>query len=339
MATDSQTPTVDLLFAADRIALLRRVPEYTGDTTGAIAMLSPTPPAPATAIARIPLPIEQDDLRLIAPSDTLSLNNNRYEYPITLVTKIPATGGAPPFLDITVDVSEYPDPTALLTAGVQFVVNRSPRVLRSSEVTLPADYIIDLRFSGFDSTDSVLPGASPLIPGNVPGFNSTVFELAPAIPNSAITGVVNFVNQPIAVLFNQDGAVSQMGVNTTVFEPPSGGGPPEAVDYAYTTRAQGRLFLFVTEYDPDSISAGTPSNPLLNDRNLWVSASSTNGTVNVGTNSTSDLPAGLTIDELSRRYLGTFTGGSPNDMFIDRNVFNGFISSARSDSVSASAVQ
>ena len=338
-------PMVDFQFAVNRMALLRSVPDYAGDFTAAVAVLSTTPPPVSTpippvdqqAVISIPLPVEQTDLNLVSPGDRISLNNNRFDYPITNVAPHPTLLG---LLDVTIRVGppvpsalSLPDPTLMLPAGtsVPFVVKRSPRVLNSSTLELPSDLIVDLRFSGFNSTDSVIPGGSAVIPGNAPGFDSTVIEPVPLEPDVLSVTDVPFLNQNIAILFGEDGQLDQMGQVTA-----QGG-----IRYAHTSRALGPLFLFVAEYDATSISSGNEENPLLSDTNLWVSVSNTTGAVNVGYNDPTGI-TGETLDTLRRRYLGTFTGG-PSAPIVqrraDRAVFNDLISSARNDSVIGSAAQ
>ena len=340
---DGDPTTTDFQFAVNRMALLRSVPDYAGDFTGATAIISTTTPAPVSTpvppvdqqvVISIPLPVEQLDLSLVSPGDRISFNNNRFDYPITNVNPMLAAG----VLDVTIRIGppvpsalSLPNPTAFFTAaaaagtGVPFVVKRSPRVLTSSTLELPSDLIVDLRFSGFNSTDSVIPGGSAVVPGNAPGFDSTVFEPVPLEPDVLGAIDVPFLNRNIAILFGEDGQLDQMGQVTA-----QGG-----IQYAHTSRALGPLFLFVSEYDATSISSGNEVNPLLSDTNLWVSVSNTTGAVNVGYNDPTGI-TGLSLGDLAARYQGT---GSIVQRRADRAVFNGLISAARNDSVIGSAAQ
>ena len=330
-------PAVDFQFAVTSVALLRKVPDYTGDFAGAVATntidaATPALPVGTVSSARIMLPVEQADLNLISPGDKIALNNSGFEYTITQAFSRTVTAGSAmgaQVLDLVLDLSIAPNPAGLLAsagpapAGVPFAIKRAPRVLRSSIVDLPSDFIVDLRFSGFESTDSVAPGGSITALGPTSGFNSNVFEPVPQVSGGG--GDVPFVNRPIAILFGEDGQLDQMGQKTIM----------GTAEFSYISNALGPLFLFVTEYDANSIGTANPSNPLLSDTNLWVSVSSSTGAVNVGYNDPTGL-TGLSIGDLAQRYDGTHPGSTPLE---NRAIFNTIISGARVDAVLGSAAQ
>ena len=260
-------PDTDFNYGVTRMALLRRVPNYTGDFPGSLAMLASTPSSLPVVIS-VPMPIEQAALNLISPGDRIALNNSRFDYEIVNVDN---TG---PRLNLTINLDGSPDPSGLFasSAALPYSIRRSPRVLRSSEINLPGDFIVDLRFSGFNHNDSA-------------GRDSTVFEPAPQV------GGVPVVNRPVALLFNSDGGVEVLGQTA----------PGNVV--SYTAESQGPLFLFITEYDVDQGVDASMVNPLQSDSNLWVTASNVTGTTNVGYNDTSSVNQSL--GDLTNLYNGT----------------------------------
>ena len=313
----------DFQYAVTSLALLRKVPNYTGDFTGSTATVS----APFTI--QIPLPIEQTSLSLVSAGDRIAINNNNFDY---LIDRVQIETATPTMLTLTLNPSEHQDPSLLpTTVGLPFSVRRSPRVLKSSRLDLPGDFIIDLRFSGFNGTDSVVPGGNVVANGENTGFDSTVFEPIPQRIDDAMVAAVPFNNAPIALLFNDDGGIDQLGQVTT----------QAAIQYSYTNETQGPLFLLITEYDLDTATDPTVVNPLASDTNLWVTVSNVSGTANVGHNNPFPV-AGVSLANLSARYNGTFTDNTQMDidaMRADRGVFNAIVSASRAASVDTSVAQ
>jgi len=169
-------------YAVTEMSLLRRVPDYSGDNfaTAATATAFGAGATSFTTVpfsVRIPKPIDQDDVQVIQVQDLISFNNSTAQYQITAINEVAPDGV--PFLDLTLNngglpavtgapetATSLPDPSVGITAyafdgvsmtftsGVPFVVQRSPRILRSSTLTLPDGFIVDLRFSGFSAADS-----------------------------------------------------------------------------------------------------------------------------------------------------------------------------------------
>ena len=134
----------DFQYGVTSLALLRKVPNYTGDFTGAAANVT------ASFQIQIPLPVEQAALSLVSAGDRIAINNNSFDYLIDRVTAQATT------LTLNLNPSEHQDPALLpVLTGLPFSVRRSPRILKSSRLDLPGDFIIDLRFSGFNGSDSV----------------------------------------------------------------------------------------------------------------------------------------------------------------------------------------
>ena len=307
----------DFQYAVTSMALLRRVPNYTGDAAGSLAGLPPTPAvAGEPVIVRINMPIEQTDLNLIAPGDSISFSSNSVNYAINEVD--PDDTGF--FLDLTLAFerpdensnsqlsrrNQLPDPTGLLESnggsGVPFVVRRAPRILESSTLELPAGHIVDLRFSGFTAVDTAAPN-----------YPSRVFE-----PNPATVSA----NLPIALLFDETGALDRMGQND--------------VFGSNIVIPQSPLYLFVAEAE-----STVTGNPLSEATNLWVSVSNGAGTVNVGNNISSAV-GNASLADLRNLFSGvgvpsvdpTCTDGLPA-----RNCFNSIIDNARGDALIGSAGQ
>ena len=236
-------------FAASEVSLLRGVPGYTGDTTTAEVANTDD-----DYLIDIDMPLEQASLNLVQAGDTISFNNSSGIYRITGVTPGQDELGNLDPLKLRLQIENGGptlDPLVYLPAppdDASFVINRSPRVLRSSTAELPQNYIIDLRFSGFEVQDA---------PAGPAGF-LTVFN--PAFP----TADIEFV-------FDEEGAI-----NRVIYRDPVNNAP------LATSIPLGPAFLFVTQA-PDSVEVTEPV-ASVDDLSLWVAVSSVSGTTNIGYN-------------------------------------------------------
>ena len=271
--------------AVSNMSLLRAVPTFAGDqepATGVGAFQTGT-----AGTVSIPYPIEQDDLQIIKSGDSIGFGQSSSRYTILTVTPTPA--GTPTTLNLLLDVSYLPDPdTFIATAGGEgtaYTVHRLPRELRSSEVELPRNIVVDMRFSGFNMLDSGFEqdtgGPDMVRPVDVSTGtnrrNTSVFE-----PNPRLTipgDVVNFTTSDIAILFNERGEMDRMVrlatdniTGTTV--------------YVLQELAIDNLQLFITEVITDVDLTDPNDNPINSPTNLWVTVNRSTGTANVGYNLT-----------------------------------------------------
>jgi len=162
------------LFAATEISLLRAVPNYSGDALGAgVTAVSGT----ANTVT-IPRPLEQDSLDIIQLGDSISFGTSSFKYRITGPTTFPLTG--PLTLNIDRGTGGYMPMPAV---GSPYIVHRKPRVLRSSKTSIPDNYIVDLRFSGFEVVQA--------------GMLTTVFD------STELTADIDFI-------FDEDGSVDRV---------------------------------------------------------------------------------------------------------------------------------
>ena len=355
-------------YAVTSMSLLRRVPDYTGDNSptkaattifgaGATSFVDVDDvdrDSDTTEIApysvRIPKPIDQDDVQVIQVQDLISFNNSTAQYRITAVNEVIPDGV--PFLDLTLNnlgaVTSLPDPTGSIPAyafatgefnsGVPFVVQRSPRILRSSTLQLPDGYIVDLRFSGFSMLDSAFEGKAAINAPNIPrgagALVTNVFEPFPRTNETTVSGaptVVDYAEADVGVLFNASGSVDQIFMrqvyNFNENENLAGDGSGEVIGGAgdrvstYSRLALESLYLFVTEQEEDQTV-----NPLSIDTNLWVSVSNSTGITNVGYN----VPSNASLGDLANLYNGNVT---------DRGLFNTEIINARNLANLGSAAQ
>ena len=370
-------------YAVTEMSLLRRVPDYTGDNSTRAPMTSFGAGATSYTDAggtlvpysvRIPKPIDQDDVQVIQVQDLISFNNSSAQYQITAINEVtPAVGESPPnavpFLDLTLNnaglptvpgdattATNLPDPSGSIPAytftagpapfatGIPFVVQRSPRILKSSTLTLPDGYIVDLRFSGFSMSDSgfegktaigdpdvLRAGAMPLITNVLEPFPRTI-----EMTGSGAAVFVDYANADVGVLFNASGSVDQIYMrqvydfNENGIVPGDGntefvGGAGDRVS-TYSRLALESLYLFVTEQEEDQTL-----NPLSVDTNLWVSISNNTGVTNVGYN----VPSNVSLGELAALYNGPGNVATATD----RGLFNTEIINARNLTNLGSAAQ
>ena len=254
---DSST-TPPFQVAATQVSLLRAVPNYSGD------QLNSQITGVAGDTVMIPTPFEQTTLEIVQEGDSISFSSSSIRYEIESVAN---AGGN---LTLTLDrgTGDYLPMPSFTTGATNptYVIQRLPRILRSSTVTLPDNYIIDLRFSGFEVTD----GGGQL---------TTVFE-------PLLGGAIN--NADIEFIFDDSGSIDRVlykdGGATT------------------TTRPLGPAYFFITE-SPESILP-TDAVASTDTTSLWVTVSNLTGSTNIGYNNS--LPsAGQTYASMAALYSGT----------------------------------
>lgn len=331
-------------FAVSNLSLLRAVPPFTGDQAPA-PMIGAYQSGTAGTVT-IPFPLEQTDLEIIKAGDSISFAQSSVRYTIQSVA--PSTSPLPSGLDLVLDVSFLPDPNSFVEpmtseSGTAYVIHRLPRVLQSSEVTLPPNYVIDMRFSGFSMLDS---GFTKQIAGNPPvrrlpidgvtgegaKFLTTIFEPNPRLflqpPLHSVTEVVDFSGSDIAILFNEKGELDRM---VRLASDQFGN------THLINELAGDNLQLFIAELITEADGTDPEDNPLNSETNLWVTVNRSTGSVNVGYNSVAT--PGSTLNQL-------FDNPDPNqtlyygaDFVSARGVFNGAIGEARGFSIAQTAGQ
>ena len=249
-------------FAAAEVSLLRSVPNYVGDTEGAMIQ-NDVPAATPNNLISILMPLEQDELNIVRAGDLISFNGSSVTYRILAVNEDTDESGNPAIgtMQLQLDLAGYlPGPAH----ESSFSISRRPRVLRSSTSTLPSNQIIDLRFSGFEVLD-----------GQLPSRLTSVFE-------PIIGGVEN--NFDIDFIFDEEGAVDRIYYNNP----------------AATFRTPlGPLYFFVTEA-PNSVETSEPV-ATQDNTSLWVSISSLSSSTNIGYNNSAP-SAGQTYVSMTDLY-------------------------------------
>lgn len=200
-------------FASTEIGILRAVPDYVGDQ---IYIRGATPPRGATRIdahtINIPLPIEHEGNPPVSIGDSISLNHSSTRFKITNVEAREPESLAP-VLQLTLKVADPYPALPPFFEDVPFVVERRPRLRRSSTEQLGSRRIIDLRFSG----------SNPVFRHEVETEDDHKFR-----------------NYDIEILFNKSGRISQLlyweldGTN-------------KRTGTLATENASGPIYLLVTE--------------------------------------------------------------------------------------------
>ena len=332
-------------YAVSSMSLLRAVTNFTGDQRPGVGVGAYN----ESGEIRIPFPIEQPDLEIIKVGDLISFGHSSQEYRITSLTPEPLT--SPTELTVEVDLQGFlPNPISLLEdskteIGTAYVVRRLPRPLRSSEVSLPQNYLVDLRFSGFTTLDS---GYLPLPDNSTrPARATVVFEPNPRLPN-AFGPVADFSASDIAILFNTDGAIDRM-VMLNKFDHDLNPATPDQT-FIFERLVTDNLNLMVTDVKTDVDADTDPAdNPLNSETDLWVNVNRVSGTANVGYNNALGGASNATV-----AYTNTAGGTSTSDTLTNleqldgfynnpdpnqRLRFNAIVGAARSQSVNATAQQ
>lgn len=199
-------------FASTELGILRAVPDYVGDQ---VYVKGEFPSLGANRISgsqvEIPYPIEQESSSPVAVGDLISLNNSSAKFEITKVEMEESDDGAA-VLRLTLDVGDLYPRIPPKFEDVPFVVQRRPRLQRSSLRELPGSTLIDLRFSGID-----------------PVFEPVVQDLDP-----------DFKNYEIEILFERGGYLSRI----LYWELSAGN---QRTGRKVTRKSTASMFLLITE--------------------------------------------------------------------------------------------
>ena len=269
-----------VLFGVSTIFLSRAVPNFIGDEDA-------TRPASMRSndVIRIPEPLEFDlatpEENVVRVGDSVRISASR---PVTSAVAYEIVGfrtnPAPPadFLDLILR-NNPAQPAPPSGGSVSYVIERQPKILRSSITDLPPGYTVDLRLSGpIEQMETM----------NNSGIGADVrplfFERRKEAVVNAPGSILDRAYSRIDVLFDSTGGVSS--VRTYVGDWDDGGNDGGVVDRVIT----GPLQLFVS---PSEIDANGGS-PLYNETNLWVTINNTSGGVNIGYN-TPPLNAGADL--------------------------------------------
>ena len=335
-------PTAGYPYAATRLAMLRRVPDFNGDQISDRASGDPDPNNPAEFAVTIPRPLEQDSLEIVQAGDSISFGTSSLSYQIESV----ATATDPTKLRLVLDggVNSYlPNPSDFDMDSRRYTIERLPRLLKSTITDLPDGHLIDLRFSGCQTNDSGYRVVEDAPRGGLPGLQLPINIIEPnprvRLPSSVL---IPFGPSPVpppvlpanpgevVILFDDQGKFDRMVMKSL----PIGG-----TTFAYTVTPQSPFYAFVTRAasndNADINGANPPENPLADEDHLWVSVSNATGIVNVGYNNPSGVPG---IEPQNFSMLGMsnlFSSDAPND----RAQFNNVISAARSSALVGSAAQ
>jgi prepilin-type N-terminal cleavage/methylation domain-containing protein len=308
-------------FGVSTISISRAVPNYPGGSSGETG----TKRARVVGgnmfqdVLRIPRPLEQSDLNdnqedLVRVGDFVRVSASpEVSTPVSYrIVDLDPPNVMPPRtvpdqLDIQLDlVDTKPDfPGAVGTTPLFFVIERQPKILRSSITDLPPGYTVDLRLSGPLQTMETM-GNSGIVDGTgTPiGIRPLFYEKRrDAVADGSI--LANAYNR-IDILFDSTGGISSVRTYRGNWDGFTTGSPSfpdpdgEQVNQAIT----GPLELFVT---PSELEADGGS-PLYDETNLWVTISNTSGGVNIGYNNPPLAAGGTTLGELvteARRTAST----------------------------------
>lgn len=319
------------LYAATRIGILRKVPNFTGDQEGSVA-------TPVTAgVISIPYPLEQESLEIVQAGDSIRLGTSSVSYQITKVNEDKTA--TPPVLNLVLSgaagANYLPDP-GVFTGTRSYSIERLPRLLKSSVVDLPDGHVIDLRFSGCQTLDSGYPlssvvprGGTPLqFPINVVDPDPKKIELDAGVATLVSYGISSPTRaSDLVILFDDQGKFDQMIMKQQYTTPTT---PPIIATSAYLRTPQSPFFAFVASSELDATV-----NPLADENSLWVSVSNNSGVVNVGYNNPSGkfgfVPQDFTLANMQGLFQST--------LLSDRVQFNNIVSAARAISSTGSAAQ
>ena len=268
-----------VLFGVSTIFLSRAVPNFIGDDGTPGTMRS----SGTMTVLRIPEPLEFDlatpEENVVRVGDSVRISASR---PVTsaVAYEIVGFGTNPPppadFLDLILgDNPALPDPPS--GGSVNYVIERQPKILRSSITDLPPGYTVDLRLSGpIEELETM----------NRSGIGANVRPLFFEKRKDAVVNdpVLDRAYSRIDVLFDSTGGISS--VRTYVGDWDDGSNDGGVVNRVIT----GPLQLFVSPSDIDA----NGGSPLFDETNLWVTINNTSGGVNIGYN-TPPLNAGADL--------------------------------------------
>ena len=273
-----------VLFGVSTISLSRAVPNFIGDDGTRGTMQS------NGAVLRIPEPLEFDlatpEENVVRVGDSVRISASR---PVTsaVAYEIVGFGTNPPppadFLDLILgDNPALPDPPS--GGSVSYVIERQPKILRSSITDLPPGYTVDLRLSGpivqmEDGSGETSVIANP----PAPRIGSPIRPIFYEVLRPALAGDQTSTSERaqlaaqyarIDVLFDSTGGISSVRTYRGNWNDTTSLGLdlPQVIT--------GPLQLFVT---PSEIDANGGS-PLFDETNLWVTINNTSGGVNIGYN-------------------------------------------------------
>ena len=271
----------EVQFGASTIFLSRAVPNFIGDDGTPGTMRS----SGTVAVLRIPEPLEFDlatpEENVVRVGDSVRISASR---PVTsavayrIVGIDPVSGTDPPRLDLRLDPNPTQPPLPATGTNIDsYVIERQPKILRSSITDLPPGYTVDLRLSGpIEELETM----------NNSGIGANVRPLFFEKRKDAVVNdpVLDRAYSRIDVLFDSTGGISS--VRTYVGDWDDGSNDGGVVNRVIT----GPLQLFVSPSDIDA----NGGSPLFDETNLWVTINNTSGGVNIGYN-TPPLNAGADL--------------------------------------------
>ena len=258
-----------VLFGVSTIFLSRAVPNFIGDDGTRGTMQS------NGAVLRIPEPLEFDlatpEENVVRVGDSVRISASR---PVTsavayrIVGIDPVSGTDPPRLDLRLDPNPTQPPLPASGTNIDsYVIERQPKILRSSITDLPPGYTVDLRLSGpIEELETM----------NNSGIGANVRPLFFEKRKDAVVNdpVLDRAYSRIDVLFDSTGGISS--VRTYVGDWDDGSNDGGVVNRVIT----GPLQLFVSPSDIDA----NGGSPLFDETILWVTINNTSGGVNIGYN-------------------------------------------------------
>ena len=303
----------EVQFGASTIFLSRAVPNFIGDEDELRAgtMRSGN-------VLRITEPLEYDaatpDENVVRIGDSVRISASR---PVTstvayrIVGIAPVSGTDPRELDLLLDLNPA-QPAPPSGGSVSYVIERQPKILRSSITDLPPGYTLDLRLSGpivqmEDGSGETSVIANP----PAPRIGSPIRPIFYEVLRPALAGDQTSTSERaqlaaqyarIDVLFDSTGGISSVRTYRGNWNDTTSLGLdlPQVIT--------GPLQLFVT---PSEIDANGGS-PLFDETNLWVTINNTSGGVNIGYNNPPLNALGDLVSQLAvaRRAAATAVSAS-----------------------------
>lgn len=269
-------------YAASTIYLSRAVPNFIGDDS------TPGTMQPG-AVLRIVEPFEYDasvpQENIVRIGDHVRVSetspvSSTVAYEIVNITPVALTL---PYLDLDLAVlSTQPDPPPSGTP-VSYVIERQPKILRSSVTDLPPGYIVDLRLSGplvamEDGSGETSVIAAPPAPRIGNPIRPLFYEvMRPALEadqtSNAIRARLAAQYSKVDIFFDSTGGVSSVRTYRGNWNVTGSLG----TDLPESITGPMQLFVSPTQLEDNA-------SPLYSDTNLWVTISNTSGGVNIGYN-------------------------------------------------------
>ena len=276
-----------VVYGASSMFISRAVPNFIGDTgaTGTMLRLPTTMPPRL----RIPEPLEYDistpQENVIRVGDSVRVSESSpvsstvaYE-----ITGIESQASSPPMLILSLDRKSTQPALPSHNTAVSYVVERQPKILRSSITDLPPGYIVDLRLSGPVITMETALGETSVIANPpAPRIGSPVRPAFYEVMRPALEGDQTSTAERaslaeqysrVEIFFDSTGGVSS--VRTYLGNWDVGGSLGVATPQIITAPLE--FFITPTELEENS-------SPIYEESNLWVTISNTSGGVNIGYN-------------------------------------------------------